>query len=75
MCWSLPPQEAATGCNIPSPPRASPLPRAAWSPLYYDPDAPEKMFVEGDKSVLGAELLYAGIGVALLVLMVGIMNC
>ena len=21
-----------TGCNIPSPPRASPLPRAAWSP-------------------------------------------
>lgn len=42
--------------------------------LYYDPDAPEKMFVEGDKSVLGAELLYAGIGVALLVLMVGIMN-
>lgn len=42
--------------------------------LYYDPDAPEKMFVEGDKSVLGAELLYVGIGVALLVLMVGIMN-
>lgn len=42
--------------------------------LYYDPDAPEKMFVEGDKSVLGAELLYTGIGVALLVLMVGIMN-
>jgi di/tricarboxylate transporter len=42
--------------------------------LYYDPDAPEKMFVEGDKSVLGAELLYAGIGVALLALMVGIMN-
>ena len=42
--------------------------------LYYDPDAPEKMFVEGDKSVLGAELLYVSIGVALLVLMVGIMN-
>ena len=42
--------------------------------LYYDPDDPEKMFVEGDKSVLGAELLYAGIGVALLVLMVGIMT-
>ena len=29
---------------------------------------------DSDKSVLGAELLYAGIGVALLVLMVGIMN-
>lgn len=33
------------------------------------PEAPEKMYVEGDKSVLGAEALYAGIGVALLVLM------
>ena len=22
--------------------------------LYYDPEAPEKMYVEGDKSVLGA---------------------
>lgn len=37
--------------------------------LYYDPEVPEKMYVEGDKSVLGAEALYAGIGVALLVLM------
>lgn len=37
--------------------------------LYYDPDAPEKMYVEGDKSVLGAEILYACIGAALLVLM------
>ena len=37
--------------------------------LYYDPDAPEKMYVEGDKSVLGAEVLYGCIGVALLVLM------
>ena len=73
MCWSLPPRAAATGCSTPSLPRASPLPRAVVT-LYYDPDAPEKMFVEGDKSVLGAELLYAGIGVVLLVLMVGIMN-
>ena len=31
------------------------------------------MYVEGDRSVLGAEILYAGIGVALLVLMVGLM--
>ena len=37
--------------------------------LYYDPDAPAKMYVEGDRSVLGAEALYAGIGVALLVLL------
>ena len=27
--------------------------------LYYDPEAPEKMYVEGDQSVLGAEALYA----------------
>ena len=37
--------------------------------LYYDPEDPEKMYVEGDKSVLGAEVLYGGIGVVLLVLM------
>lgn len=37
--------------------------------LYYDPEAPEKMYVEGDKSVLGAEVLYGCIGVVLLVLM------
>ena len=37
--------------------------------LYYDPEDPEKMYVEGDKSVLGAEVLYGCIGVALLVLM------
>lgn len=41
--------------------------------LYYDPDDLEQMYVEGDRSVLGAEILYAGIGVALLVLMVGLM--
>ena len=40
--------------------------------LYYDPDDPEKMYVEGDRATLGAEVLYAVIGVALLVLTVGI---
>ena len=40
--------------------------------LYYDPDAPEKMYVEGDRATLGAEVLYTVIGVALLVLTVGI---
>ena len=39
--------------------------------LYYDPDDPEKMYVEGDKAVLGAEVLYAVLGVVLLVLMAG----
>ena len=37
--------------------------------LYYDP---EKMYVEGDRATLGAEVLYAVLGVALLVLTVGI---
>ena len=34
--------------------------------LYYDPDDLEKMYVEGDKAVLGAEVLYAVLGVVLL---------
>ena len=40
--------------------------------LYYDPDAPEKMYVEGDRATLGAEVLYTVLGVTLLVLTVGI---
>ena len=40
--------------------------------LYYDPENPEKMYVEGDRATLGAEVLYTVIGVALLVLTVGI---
>ena len=35
--------------------------------LYYDP---EKMYVEGDRSVLGAEILYFCLAVVLLALMV-----
>ena len=60
--------------QYPKPAKGKPFAEGSVVTLYYDPDAPEKMFVEGDKSVLGAELLYAGIGVALLVLMVGLMN-
>lgn len=37
--------------------------------LYYDPDDPQKMYVEGDRAVLGAELLYTAMGVAMLVLL------
>ena len=40
--------------------------------LDYEPDAPEKMYVEGDRATLGAEVLYAVLGVTLLVLTVGI---
>ena len=42
--------------------------------LYYDPEAPEKMYVEGDRSVLGAEVLYFGLAVVLLVLMFSIIR-
>ena len=42
--------------------------------LYYNPDDPSEMYVEGDKSVLGAEVLYIVLGIVLLVLMVGIIR-
>lgn len=38
--------------------------------LYYDPEDPEKMYVEGDRSVLGAEILYFCLAIVLLALMV-----
>ena len=38
--------------------------------LYYNPDSPDEMFVEGDRSVLGAEILYFCLAVVLLALMV-----
>ena len=38
--------------------------------LLYDPEDPEQMYVEGDKAVLGAEAMYAVLGVLLLALMV-----
>ena len=40
--------------------------------LYYDPEDPSEMYVEGDRSVLGAEILYLVLGIVLLVLMAGI---
>lgn len=39
--------------------------------LYYDPENPEKLYVEGDRAVLGAEVLYVVLGIALLALMAG----
>lgn len=55
--------------QYPKPARSKGFAEGSVVTLYYDPDAPEKMYVEGDKSVLGAEVLYGCIGVALLVLM------
>ena len=40
--------------------------------LYYDPEDPSKMYVEGDRSTLNAEILYTVLGAALLVLTVAI---
>lgn len=42
--------------------------------LFYDPDDLDKMYVEGDKDMLGAEILYYALGAALLVLMFGLMG-
>ena len=75
MCWSSPRRAAATGCSTPAL-AAARLKLADCTRVVLrnglrliGVEAPEKMYVEGDKSVLGAEALYAGIGVALLVLM------
>ena len=42
--------------------------------LFYDPDDLDKMYVEGDKAMLGARDLYYALGAALLVLMFGLMG-
>ena len=55
--------------QYPKPAKSKAFAEGSVVTLYYDPEAPEKMYVEGDKSVLGAEILYTAIGVALLVLM------
>ena len=42
--------------------------------LYYNPEDPSEMYVEGDKAILGAEVLYVVLGIVLLVLMFGIIR-
>ena len=71
MCWSLRRQAAATGCITPKAAKGKGFAEGETVTLYYDPDDLEKMYVEGDKAVLGAEVLYAVLGVVLLVLMAG----
>ena len=59
---------------FPVPRKAKGLRQGSQVTLYYDPDHPEKVYVEGDKAVLGAEMIYyvlAGLLLALgLVLLV-----
>ena len=52
--------------------RPYPLPRKAKGfaqgsevTLYYDADHPERVYVEGDRAVLGAEVIYYGLAVLL----------
>lgn len=71
MCWSLRRQAVATGCHYPKAAKGKGFAEGETVTLYYDPDDLEKMYVEGDKAVLGAEVLYAVLGVVLLVLMAG----
>ena len=40
--------------------------------LYYDPEDPSRMYVEGDRSTLNAEILYTVLGVALLALTIAL---
>ena len=58
--------------HYPKPAKGASFAQGSTVTLYYDPENPEKMYVEGDRSVLGAEILYVVIGAALLVLTVGI---
>ena len=50
------------------------LHRELSSPFIITPTTPPGMYVEGDKSVLGAEVLYVVLGIVLLVLMAGIIR-
>ena len=65
-CWRYPPPPLPQVCQE--------LAQGAVVTLYYNPDDPAEMYVEGDKSVLGAEVLYVVLGIVLLVLMAGIVR-
>ena len=55
--------------HYPKSPKGKGFAEGSTVTLYYDPEDPESMFVEGDKSVLGAEVLYVVLGIVLLGLM------
>ena len=59
--------------QYPKPSRGKCFAEGSTVTLYYDPEDPEKMYVDGDRSVLGAEILYFCLGAALLALMFGLM--
>lgn len=72
-CWSSPLLAAPTA-PLPQVCQGQRACTGAVVTLYYNPDDPAEMYVEGDKSVLGAEVLYVVLGIVLLVLMAGIVR-
>ncbi len=52
----------------PMPRKAKGFSQGSQVTLYYDPDHPEKVYVEGDKAVLGAEAIYYVLAALLLLL-------
>ena len=60
--------------QYPKPSRGKSFAAGQTVTLYYDPDDLDKLYVEGDKAMLGAEILYYALGAALLVLMFGLMG-
>lgn len=54
--------------NYPKPRKGKGFAPGSRVTLYYDPDRPEKLYVEGDRAVLYAEALYYAVGAALLAL-------
>ncbi|HIV51508.1 MAG TPA: DUF3592 domain-containing protein [Candidatus Faecalibacterium intestinipullorum] len=56
--------------QYPAPRKGKGLPMGSQVVLYYDPDHPEKLYVQGDKAVLGAEVVYYVLTAALVVLSV-----
>ena len=53
--------------HYPKPPKGKAFEAGQTVTLYYDPENPEKMYVEGDRAVLGAEALYWALAVLMLV--------
>ena len=58
--------------QYPKPAKAKAFAAGSTVTLLYVPEVPVYLSVEGDHSVLGAEVLYAVVGAALLVLTAGI---
>ena len=57
----------------PTPSKARHLAQGSAVTLYYDPDHPEKLYVEGDRAALGAELIYYLLAALLALLLVALL--